>query len=100
MKPGFNFVPRRSVTIPMDGRARITCLRQPISFVSESVGNAVRSNISAHSSQAAREITGIDTGSLPGTCSWYSESIPAYRPGQIQVVGDRFPKSCQIPYQK
>jgi hypothetical protein len=26
--------------------------------------------------------------------------IPAYRPGQIQVVGDRFPESCQIPYQK
>ena len=25
---------------------------------------------------------------------------PAYRPGQIQVVGDRFPESCQIPYQK
>jgi hypothetical protein len=27
-------------------------------------------------------------------------ATPAYRPGQIQVVGDRFPESCQIPYQK
>ncbi len=78
MKPGsagFQFCSLGSDNPTHDPTGWSSQNHMSISFVSESVGNAVRSNISAHSSQAAREITG------PVLDSWPDDDVAHWSAG-------------------